>query len=136
VATTEGAVVFENEYFQLIEYKPLTAKVYERPFLLIPPCINKFYILDLQPENSFIRNAVAQGHRTFVVSWRNPDQSMAHKTWDDYIEHAAIKAIDGCRTSPARPDQRPGILRRRNHPEQPLAVLAARGERRWPAPPS
>jgi polyhydroxyalkanoate synthase subunit PhaC len=93
VATTEGAIVFENELFQLIEYKPLTAKVYERPFLLIPPCINKFYILDLQPENSLVRYAVAQGHRTFVLSWRNPDMSIADKTWDDYIEHAAIKAI-------------------------------------------
>ena len=93
VATTEGAVVFENELFQLIEYKPLTDKVYEKPFLLVPPCINKFYILDLQPENSFIRYAVAQGHRTFVVSWRNPDASLAGKTWDDYIEDAAIKAI-------------------------------------------
>lgn len=93
VATTEGAVVFENEFFQLIEYKPLTAKVYERPFLLIPPCINKFYILDLQPENSFIRYAVSKGHRTFVVSWRNPDDSMSGKTWDDYIGNAAIEAI-------------------------------------------
>lgn len=93
VATTEGAVVFENELFQLLEYKPLTAKVFEKPFLLVPPCINKFYILDLQPENSFIRYAVSQGHRTFVISWRNPDQSMSTKTWDDYIEHAVIKAI-------------------------------------------
>ena len=93
VATTEGAVVFENELFQLIEYKPLTAKVYEKPFLLVPPCINKFYILDLQPENSLIRYAVAQGHRTFVVSWRNPDATLAHKTWDNYVEDAAIKAI-------------------------------------------
>lgn len=93
VATTEGAVVFENEFFQLLEYKPLTAKVHEKPFLLVPPCINKFYILDLQPENSLIRYAVAQGHRTFVISWRNPDASMAQKTWDDYIEYAAIQAI-------------------------------------------
>ncbi len=93
VASTEGAVVFENELFQLIEYKPLTAKVHERPFLLVPPCINKFYILDLQPANSFIRHAVANGHRTFVVSWRNPDESMAEVTWDDYIETAAITAI-------------------------------------------
>jgi polyhydroxyalkanoate synthase len=68
--------------------------VHERPFLIVPPCINKFYILDLQPENSFVRYAVSQGHRTFVVSWRNPDESLAHKTWDDYIEDAAIKAID------------------------------------------
>lgn len=93
VATTEGAVVFENELFQLIEYKPLTAKVFEKPFLLVPPCINKFYILDLQPENSLIRYAVEQGLRTFVVSWRNPDATLAHKTWDDYIEGAVIKAI-------------------------------------------
>ncbi len=93
VATTEGAVVFQNDLFQLIEYKPLTAKVYEKPFLLVPPCINKFYILDLQPDNSLIRYAVSQGHRTFVVSWRNPDASLANKTWDNYVEDAVIKAI-------------------------------------------
>jgi len=93
VATTEGKVVFENDYFQLLEYKPLTGKVFERPFLLIPPCINKFYILDLQPANSFIRYAVSEGHRTFVVSWRNPDASMAQTTWDDLISHVAIQAI-------------------------------------------
>jgi len=93
VATTEGAVVFENELFQLIEYKPLGAKVHERPMLFVPPCINKFYIMDLQPENSLIRYTVEQGHRVFVVSWRNPDASLADKTWDDYIEHAAIRAI-------------------------------------------
>ncbi len=93
VATSEGAVVFENEFFQLLEYKPLTSQVYERPFLLVPPCINKFYILDLQPENSFVRYATEQGHRTFVVSWRNPDESMRHVTWDDYIEKGAMEAI-------------------------------------------
>lgn len=93
VATTEGAVVYENDIFQLIEYKPLTSKVYERPLLLVPPCINKFYILDLQPENSLIRYAVSQGHRTFVISWRNPDASCAQLTWDDYIERAVIAAI-------------------------------------------
>jgi len=93
VATTEGAVVFENELFQLLEYKPLTAKVYERPFLMVPPCINKYYILDLQPENSVIRYAVSQGQRTFVISWRNPDESLAQKTWDDYIEGAVLTAI-------------------------------------------
>ena len=94
VATSEGSVVFENEFFQLLEYKPLTAQVHERPFLLVPPCINKFYILDLQPENSLIRYAVEQGHRTFVVSWRNPDASCVEWSWDDYIEQAAIKAIE------------------------------------------
>ena len=93
VATTEGAVVYENDIFQLLEYKPLTEKVHERPFLLVSPCINKFYILDLQPDNSLIRYAVSQGHRTFVISWRNPDASCAHLTWDDYIERAVIEAI-------------------------------------------
>ena len=93
VAVTEGSVVFENELFQLIEYKPLTAKVHERPMLFVPPCINKFYILDLQPENSVIRYTVEQGHRTFVLSWRNPDESMVNMTWDDYIEKGPITAI-------------------------------------------
>jgi polyhydroxyalkanoate synthase len=93
VATTEGAVVYENELFQLIEYKPSTAKVYERPFLVVPPCINKFYILDLQPENSLVKYLVDQGHRTFVVSWRNPDDSMQALTWDDYVADGPIEAI-------------------------------------------
>ncbi len=93
VATTAGDVVFENELFQLIEYKPLTAKVHERPMLFVPPCINKYYILDLQPENSVIRYTVEQGHRTFVVSWRNPDESLRDRTWDDYIEQGPIAAI-------------------------------------------
>ncbi len=93
VATTAGTVVFENDLFQLIEYQPLTAKVHARPFLFVPPCINKYYILDLQPENSVIRYTVEQGHRTFVISWRNPDQSLVHKTWDDYIEEGPLTAI-------------------------------------------
>jgi polyhydroxyalkanoate synthase len=93
VATTEGAVVFENELMQLIEYKPTTAKVYERPYLVVPPCINKFYILDLQPENSLVKYLVDQGHRTFVVSWRNPDQTHEDKTWDDYVASGPVEAI-------------------------------------------
>ncbi|WP_428423944.1 PHA/PHB synthase family protein [Methylibium sp.] len=93
VATTEGSVVFENELFQLVEYKPLTAKVHERPLLIVPPCINKFYIMDLQPENSLVRYAVSQGHRVFMLSWVNADESLEHKTWDDYIEDAVIRAI-------------------------------------------
>jgi len=129
VATTEGRVVFENEFFQLIEYKPLTAKVYEKPFLLVPPCINKFYILDLQPENSLIRHAVSQGHRTFVVSWRNPDESMAGKTWDDYIENAAIKAIAVTQEiTGARQINALGFCVGGTILSTALAVLAARGE--------
>ena len=94
VAMTEGAVVFENQLFQLIQYKPLTKTVYERPLLIMPPCINKFYILDLQPENSLVRYAVAEGHTVFLISWRNPDDSLAKMTWDDYIERAAFKSIE------------------------------------------
>jgi polyhydroxyalkanoate synthase len=93
VATSEGAIVYENQLFQLIQYKPLTSKVYSRPFLLVPPCINKYYILDLQPENSFIRYAAEQGHTVFVVSWKNPQQSEAKVSWDDYLEEGAIRAI-------------------------------------------
>lgn len=130
VATTEGAVVFENDLFQLIEYKPLTAKVYEKPFLLIPPCINKFYILDLQPENSVIRYAVAQGHHTFVVSWRNPDASLSHKTWDNYIEDAVIKAISVTREITGAPTINAlGFCVGGTMLTTGLAVLAARGEK-------
>ena len=130
VATTEGAVVFENEFFQLIEYKPLTEKVFEKPFLLVPPSINKFYILDLQPENSVVRYAVAQGHHTFLVSWRNPDKSLAKATWDDYIEKAVIKAItvtqeiSGSKTINAL-----GFCVGGTMLGTALAVLAARGEK-------
>ncbi len=130
VATTEGQVVFENDYFQLIEYKPLTAKVHERPFLLVPPCINKFYILDLQPENSLIRYAVANGHRTFVVSWRNPDNSLAQATWDDYIENAAIQAIEVTRQIGGTPQINAlGFCVGGTILSTALAVLAARGEK-------
>ena len=93
VATSEGQVVFENALFQLIQYKPLTAKVYARPFVLVPPCINKYYILDLQPENSFIRHTVGSGHTVFVVSWKNPHKPESKFTWDDYLEKGAIKAL-------------------------------------------
>ena len=129
VATTEGAVVFENELFQLIEYKPLTAKVYERPFLLVPPCINKFYILDLQPENSLIRYCVEQGHRTFVVSWRNPDESLAQATWDQYIEDAVIQAIGVTQdVTGAETINALGFCVGGTMLGTALAVLAARGE--------
>ncbi|OGB28335.1 MAG: class I poly(R)-hydroxyalkanoic acid synthase [Burkholderiales bacterium RIFCSPLOWO2_12_FULL_61_40] len=130
VATTEGAVVFENALFQLIEYKPLTAKVYEKPFLMVPPCINKYYILDLQPDNSLVRYAVAQGHRTFVVSWRNPDASLSDKTWDDYIQDAVIKAINvTCEISGSPTVNALGFCVGGTMLGTAMAVLAARGEK-------
>jgi len=94
VALSAGAVVFENDLFQLIQYSPLTTHVAKRPLLIVPPCINKFYILDLQPENSFVRFAVEQGQTVFIISWRNPDAEMAQTAWDDYLESGVMKAIE------------------------------------------
>jgi polyhydroxyalkanoate synthase subunit PhaC len=98
LAITPGSVVFQNAFFQLIQYVPQTKTVYQKPLLMVPPCINKFYIFDLQPENSLVRHLVSEGHTVFVVSWRNPlpeDQDgMEKATWDDYIEQGIIQAID------------------------------------------
>lgn len=94
IATTEGQVVFRNDLFELIQYTPLTETVYERPYLMVPPCINKYYILDLQADNSVVRYMVEQGHTVFLVSWKNPDASMSKVTWDDYVGDGVIKAIE------------------------------------------
>ena len=93
IATTEGAVVFENEVMQLLQYSPLTPKVGTRPLLVVPPCINKFYIMDLQPDNSLIRFMVEQGNTVFLVSWRNPGEAQGQLSWDDYLEQGPIEAL-------------------------------------------
>jgi polyhydroxyalkanoate synthase len=93
VATSPGAVVFQNELFQLIQYGSSTDKVGSRPLLMVPPCINKYYVLDLQPENSLVGFAVSRGHTVFMVSWCNPGPELAHLTWDDYVGRGVIEAI-------------------------------------------
>ena len=94
LAITPGAVVFENDFFQLIQYRPQTDTVFERPLVIVPPCINKYYILDLQPDNSFVQYAVKEGHTVFIVSWRNMPDAMGTATWDDYLEHGVFEALD------------------------------------------
>jgi len=97
VATSEGQVIYQNDLMQLIQYAPSTETVFKRPLLLVPPWINKFYILDLQPKNSFIKHAVDQGHTVFVISWANPSKAHAKKSFDNYLLEgplAAIKAIE------------------------------------------
>ncbi|MES2106585.1 MAG: class I poly(R)-hydroxyalkanoic acid synthase [Pseudomonadota bacterium] len=129
VATSEGTVVFENKLFQLIQYTPLTKTVHQRPLLMVPPCINKFYILDLQPENSVVRYAVEQGHTVFLVSWANPGEAMADVSWDDYIEDGAIKAIHLAQEiSKQKEINGFGFCVGGTIISTALAVLAARGE--------
>lgn len=94
IATTPGEVVFQNEIFQLIHYKPTCEKVSERPVLIIPPCINKFYIMDLQPGNSFVKYSVEQGQNTFLISWVNAGKEHSHLGWDDYVESGVIQAVE------------------------------------------
>jgi len=94
IANTPGKVVYENEMMQLIQYTPTTDKVYKRPLVIYPPWINKFYILDLSPKNSFIRWAVSKGYTVFIVSWVNPDQRLSQKTFEDYLNEGIFKALD------------------------------------------
>jgi polyhydroxyalkanoate synthase len=94
IAITPGKVVFQNDLMQLIQYVPTTEKVQRRPLLIIPPWINKYYILDLRPDNSFVKWAVSQGHTVFVISWVNPDETLARKTFEDYMREGPLAALD------------------------------------------
>ncbi|HTQ15137.1 MAG TPA: class I poly(R)-hydroxyalkanoic acid synthase [Rhizomicrobium sp.] len=94
IATAPGKVVFRNALIELLQFDPTTEKVYERPLLIFPPWINKFYILDLRPENSFIRWAVNEGYTVFVASWVNPDRKLAQKTFEDYMREGIFAALD------------------------------------------
>ncbi|HET6522129.1 MAG TPA: class I poly(R)-hydroxyalkanoic acid synthase, partial [Geminicoccaceae bacterium] len=94
VALTPGKVIFQNDLMQLIQYAPSTETVHKRPVLFVPPWINKFYVLDLQPKNSLIKWTVDQGHTLFVISWANPSQELAHKNFEDYMHEGPLAAID------------------------------------------
>ena len=94
VAASPGKVVFQNELMQLLQYAPSTKEVHQRPFLIVPPWINKFYVLDLQPKNSMIKWLVDQGHTVFVISWVNPNKELSHKGFDDYMLEGPLAALD------------------------------------------
>jgi len=129
LANTEGSVIFENDLLQLIQYKPRAETVSERPLLIVPPCINKFYILDLQPENSLVAHGLDSGHQVFLISWRNADASVAHKSWDDYIGDGVLKAIDIVRQVSGREQINTlGFCVGGTMLATSLAVAAARGE--------
>ena len=132
LAVTPGEVVYENELIQLIQYRPATAKVRKRPLLMVPPCINKFYILDLQPENSFVRYAVEQGNTVFMLSWRNiTEDSLGGLGWDDYLANGVLKAVEVVRAI-SRSDEinALGFCVGGTLLAAALAVLRARGEQR------
>ena len=104
IATTPGKIVYQNELVQLIQYEPTTTKVYKRPLVIVPPWINKYYILDLQKQNSFIAWAVAQGYSVFVVSWVNPDSKLGDKTFEDYMQEGILDVLDAVEKACGQPD--------------------------------
>jgi polyhydroxyalkanoate synthase len=104
VAASKGAVIYRNELIELIQYAPTTATVFERPLVITPPWINKFYILDLQPKNSFIKFATDHGFQTFVISWRNPGPEQRELGWDDYLELGPLAACRVASSLTGSPD--------------------------------
>jgi polyhydroxyalkanoate synthase len=129
LAATPGAVVFENEIIQLIQYAPSTPAVRARPLVMVPPCINKYYILDLSPENSFVRYAVERGNTVFMVSWRNVTAELGHLTWDDYLRDGVLKALEVAREIGGAPKINAlGFCVGGTMLGTALAILAARAE--------
>ena len=104
IAATPGKVVFQNDLMQLIQFAPTTKTVYRRPVLVVPPWINKYYVLDMRADNSFVRWAVAQGHTVFIVSWINPDAQHAGKTFEDYLNQGTLAAIEAALKATGAPD--------------------------------
>ena len=130
VATTSGSVVFQNALIQIIQYSPTTDRVGSRPLLMVPPCINKFYIMDLQPDNSLVAYAVSQGHTVFMVSWRNVQADQSRLGWDDYLEQGVIEAVRVVREISGQPTiNLLGFCVGGTLVATAAAALAARGDR-------
>lgn len=131
IATTPGKVVYQNEIMQVIQYDPSTEEVAKRPLLIFPPWINKFYILDLQPANSFIRWMIDQGRTVFVVSWVNPGPELKHKTFEDYIKQGCFEALDAVRQATGEEEvDTIGYCIGGTMLSTALALMAKRGDRR------
>ena len=131
VATTPGTVVFQNDLMQLIQYAPGTETVYRRPLLIVPPWINKYYVLDLRPKNSFVRWAVSKGYTVFLISWVNPDERLAEKTFEDYMLEGPLAALDAIAEATGERDAAPiGYCLGGTLTAATLAYLAARGDER------
>jgi polyhydroxyalkanoate synthase len=130
LALSPGSVIFRNDLIELIQYAPTTAEVYKCPLLIVPPCINKYYILDLRPEDSFVRYVVGAGHTVFIISWRNIPRELGHLTWDDYLTQGVLQAISVAREiSRNAPVNALGFCVGGTLLACALALLAARGER-------
>ncbi|HRQ61769.1 MAG TPA: alpha/beta fold hydrolase, partial [Alphaproteobacteria bacterium] len=104
IATADGAVVYRNDLMELLQFAPSTKEVSKRPLLIVPPWINKYYILDLKPENSFIQWAVNQGHTVFCISWVNPDKKLAEKRFEDYMQEGVLAALSAIEKITGEPD--------------------------------
>ncbi len=131
LAATPGTVVFQNDLMQLIQYAPSTDQVFRRPLLVVPPWINKYYVLDLRSENSFVRWAVAKGYTVFMISWVNPDERLSHKTFEDYMTEGPFAALDAIEQATGeREAALIGYCLGGTLTAATLACMAARGDRR------
>ena len=131
IAVSPGKVVYQNDLCQLIQYSPATEQVLKRPLLIVPPWINKFYILDLRPKNSFVRWAVSQGHTVFMVSWVNPDDRLADKGFEDYLQEGILDVLDAIeKATGEREVNAIGYCLGGTLLSSSLALMAARGDDR------
>ena len=131
IATTPGKVVFQNDLMQLIQYAPSTETMFRRPLLIVPPWINKYYVLDLRPKNSFVRWAVSKGYSVFMISWVNPDERLAAKTFEDYMVEGLLAALDAIEQATGERDVAAiGYCLGGTLTAATLAYLAARGDKR------